>query len=110
MSNAKQIESDLISRGSFFAGNDPAGIAEEWADEFSPSDAAAWMDARFWDVSTAAALRDAGLSPQNAIDAAEAMIANEDDNDYTDGCPIYSCCNHDTPVQAIIDAHKLANE
>ena len=109
MTAAQQIESDLISRGSFFAGNDPASIAEEWADEFSPSDAAAWMDARFWDVSTAAALRDAGLSPQNAIDAAEAMIANEDDNDYTDGCPIYSCCNHDTPVQAIIDAHKLAN-
>ena len=99
----------LNTAGTRYAGDSAHDIAVEWIDnDFDAESCAEWIAAGFWNPSTAAQLLDAGLSPDDAKNAADAMTENESDNDYTDGCPIYAACNGDIPAQEIIDAHKLA--
>ena len=100
----------LNEAGERFSGNSTYDMAQEWADaEFSPDDCAEWIQAGFWDAATAAALRDAGLSADDASNASIALIdATGDDGRYTDSDPIYSCCNGDTDTAVIIAQHKLS--
>jgi hypothetical protein len=48
-------------------------VAEEWElHDFSPDDAAAWIEtARCWDAGDAATLRDAGLTPKQCAQFSE---------------------------------------
>ncbi len=92
-----------------FSGNSTYDMAKEWADaEFSPDDVAEWIQAGFWNASTAAKLREAGLSADDAENAANALLDETgDDGRYTDNDPVYSCCNGDTDTAVIIAQHKL---
>jgi len=96
----------LVSNGERFTGSDAAEVAQEWIDYgFDADDVSDWCDIGCWDAATAAAWRDAGLSPDQVLDAARSLIDAEDEPEdtYTDGCPIYSCCNGDTDSQVVID-------
>jgi hypothetical protein len=99
----------LTRHGDRFAGNSATDIAADWiGNDFGVDDAAEWCEIGCWDADTAAKLRDAGLSAQDARDAADKLAEACDDaaEEYTDGDPIYSVCNADTRVQVIIDAAK----
>ena len=91
--NVKLIATDLVGRGSFFCANDPEGIAAEWADRFTPSDAAAWLDVGFWDASVADTIRDLGYTPE------QIKTISDDQTDrgieYSSGDLIYALCNRD---------------
>lgn len=99
----------LNEAGERFSGNSTYDMAQEWADaEFSPDACAEWIRAGFWNATTAAALRDAGLSANDASNASIALIdATGDDGRYTDNDPVYSCCNGDTDTAVLIAQHKL---
>lgn len=59
----------VITQAGEFAhgGEDPASVAQEWADEgFDADDVRAWLDARAFDASAAASMRDAGMTPDDA--------------------------------------------
>jgi hypothetical protein len=97
----------LQSHGERFAGNNPADEAQDWLDHgFSAAQAEGWCEAGFWDAATAAAMRDAGVTAQDAAKAAEAMIEEIGDGEagekYTDGDPIYAACNNDLSPDEII--------
>lgn len=119
----------LERHGDRFTGNNTDDEAQGWLDEgFDADSADAWCEIGCWDATTAAKWRDAGMTPSQISDAADAMLeaeiaewdaideaAAEEDHDwtpctresqYTDGNPIYSACNGDTRRQALIDAAK----
>lgn len=112
----------LTRHGDWFSGNNANDMAEGWLEGgFNVSDADSWCDVGVWEPDVAVKFRDAGLSPREVSDAAEALQeefadevrrAEELDESacgiympdrYTDGCPIYSACNGDTDPQEIID-------
>lgn len=100
------LAAELDSRGDRFAGNSVWDIAADWAEHFDDAtEAAEWMEIGFWDAATAAAVRDLGLTAEQAADKAEALEdACEDASaEYTDGSVIYSVCNNDTPVSVFAD-------
>lgn len=115
---ADEINVDLIAmaemlerHGDRFAGNDVDETAQEWLDhDFTAEIADPWCEIGTWDASTAAEFRDAGLTPTQVKDAAEAMTADLEDpaEEYTDGCPIYAACNNDIIADEIIEAAKDA--
>ena len=99
----------LTSHGDCFSGNNVDDQAQDWIDhDFVCDSANDWCEAGVWDAATAAALRDAGLTPQQATAASERLVDDMDDEareaEYTDGDPIYSACNGDTDIQLLIDA------
>ena len=97
----------LLSHGDTYAGSCPADVAAEWIDAgFTPGLADKWCDIGCWDAGITAQLRDAGLTPEQALAAADALTDGLDDpaEVYTDGDPIYSACNRDINVQVIVDA------
>jgi hypothetical protein len=120
----------LERHGDKFTGNNVADEAQGWLDEnFSAEEADEWCDIGVWDALTAATLRDAGVTPSKANDAAQKLIdaeieaweaidlaaAKDDpenwtpcerDSQYTDGDPIYSACNNDTNANEIVEAAK----
>ena len=119
----------LDRHGSTFAGNCADDTAQDWIDNgFERDSADDWCEIGCWDAATAAELRDSGLTPTQAQEAAQRLIeaetaewnAKDDaaakadadwtpcsrDSCYTDGDPIYSACNNDTLAQEIIDAAK----
>jgi hypothetical protein len=100
----------LKRHGLMFTGNDPEGEAQDWLDhDFTADTADGWCEIGVWDAATAAELRDAGLTPDEAKRAAQSLVEDKARQiRYTDGDPIYSACNGDTPVQEIIDAAKRA--
>lgn len=120
-----EIAQMLNGHGPQFTGNNVDDEAQGWLDEgFDAESAGEWCEIGCWDASTAARLRDAGLSAKDADTAADALIEVEKekwekedayamehdlelpdhDSEYTDGSPIYSACNNDTPVSKIIEA------
>ena len=104
MATIDDMTTELVSRGEFFAGLNPADIADEWLGyDFTSTSASKWLDISVWDAATAAALRDAGLSPDRVKATAERLAA-EDADRYTDGCPIYAACNGDYSVDNLIAA------
>lgn len=97
----------LERHGDRFTGNCTEDAAGDWiGNSFGAAAADDWCEIGCWDASTAAELRDAGLTPWQAHDAAERLTEDLEDaaKVYTDGDPIYSACNGDTPFQKIIDA------
>lgn len=110
MSNKKEILSVLIANGPTFSGGTATSardVAEDWDDhDFSADQVDDWCKVGCWDASTAAILRDAGLTPKSAKAAADKLVAAEEEpsNAYTDGCPIYAACNGDISPDVIIEA------
>lgn len=120
----------LERHGSTFSGNSSTDTAQDWLDNDFDADAAgSWCEIGCWDATVAAELRDTGLTPAQVDDAATKLRDAEDaewdaideaaaeadpdnwtpcnrDSKYTDGDPIYSVCNNDTPVQELINAAK----
>jgi hypothetical protein len=98
----------VYTAGERFHGDRAVEIAKEWISEgFDADEAGEWMAEGFWNPEAAAACRDAGLDSDDAAEAAKKLVeAAGDDNPYTDGDPIYSVCNDDTPVSVLIDAAK----
>lgn len=99
----------LRRHGDRFTGNNVEDEAQGWLDhDFDADDASGWCEIGCWDAATAAELRDGGLSPQAAHDAAESLVEGLEDSaeTYTDGDPIYSACNGDTDAQEIVNAAK----
>jgi len=102
------IEEILIAAGDMFSGNEPDETAAEWADEgFTPEQVQSWVDVGCWDALTAAALRDAKVTPERAaeraadlIDAAGGKIEAADV--YTDGSPMYATCNGDLSLDEFV--------
>ena len=99
----------LERRGYRFTGNNVEDEANEWIDNgFDADSAGGWCEIGCWDAATANILRDAGLTPAVANDAAQRLVDASENaaTDYTDGDPIYSACNGDTDVKEIIDMAK----
>ena len=91
--NTAAIKSDLVSRGVVFCGNDPDGIAAEWSENFTASDAAAWMDVGFWDGSKADTMRTLGYTPESIKAISDAQT--DSGIKYSSGDLIYALCNSD---------------
>ena len=99
---------DVLARfGDKFTANDPEFTARRWA-RFgcAATEVAEWCEIGCWDLSALSAWRSAGLTPAQVKAAAKKLVADLDDpsEKYTNGCPIYSCCNHDTSTDVIVDA------
>lgn len=98
----------VVSRhGDMFTGGMARNAAQGWVDAgFEPSYADAWMDAGWWDCDRAGTARDLGLTPQQTIDRAAALIdaVKNGSPRYTDGSPIYSICNGDTSLDVLVSA------
>lgn len=98
----------LRAAGERFAGNDVTEMATDWYDhDFDASEVSDWCDIGCWNPSVAAQWRDAGLTPAIVTTAAEALLASlpeecDPADVYTDGCPIYSCCNEDTDPEVVL--------
>lgn len=102
--------------GDMYTGSTAADEARDWVDHgFTSVSADPWCAVGVWDASTAADLRDAGLSPDAVQAAAESLTDGMEGKDvlmrYTGGGPIYAACNGDlTARDAIIyEAQRLAS-
>ena len=108
------VDSDIVAiadvldpYGDRMAGGDVEATAHEWRDHsFTPDEVDEWCEIGCWDPATADEFRDAGLTPAQVEAAAEKLVEGLDDptTEYTDGCPIYSVCNHDTDSDVIVGA------
>jgi len=105
---ANEYMQDMLTRqGDRFAGNNVADEAQDWSDhDFGVDDASDWCDIGVWDAATAAEFRDAELTPDQVDAAAERLVEGLEDptDEYTDGDPLYSACNGDTPIEEIVAA------
>ena len=108
-----RVEKVLISHGDFFSGGcqNAAREARQWVDRgFDAIDVDSWCSVNVWDAQAAKAWCLAGMTPDDVTAAAALLIENHGTDSYTDGCPIYSCCNGDTDTDVIVDAHELLKE
>jgi hypothetical protein len=108
-----RVKDVLISHGDFFSGGcgNVTGEARQWVDRgFDAADVDAWCEVNVWDAQAAIVWSRAGLTPDDVTAAAKLLLENHGTDSYTDGCPIYSCCNGDTDLDVIVDAHKLIAE
>lgn len=99
----------LLAAGERFSGNDVADEAECWVEfGFTAETAWEWVQIGCWASWAAREWRDAGLTPDDVAAAAADMVdgCGEPDVEWTDSCPIYSCCNDDTDPQDVIDHHR----
>lgn len=108
--NLSEMAAVLNRHGSVYTGGHAAEMAQDWLDnDFTPAQADEWCEAGFWAPDVAAQVRDAGVTPDQAVAASasltEAIGEDEDAGEvYTDGDPIYAVCNNDTAVSVLIDA------
>lgn len=102
----------LNDAGDRYSGDDAYNIANEWIEAgFSEDECPEWVSAGFWSPAAASQISDAGMTPDEAVAAANYLIdVAGDNNTYTDGCPIYSLCNCDTSASEFIEAHRLISE
>lgn len=102
------IATVLLAAGERFAGNNVTEVATDWFDhDFDTDSVSDWCDIGVWNPSVAAEWRGAGLTPQIVAAAAEVLIESLPDGSdpcdtYTDGCPIYACCNDDYDPGVIV--------
>ena len=99
---------DVLARfGDRWTAGDVEFTARRWA-RFgcAAAEVAEWCEIGCWDLSALNDWRSAGLTPAQVKAAAEKLVADLDDptDEYTNGCPIYSCCNYDTSTDVIVDA------
>jgi hypothetical protein len=94
---AEEMIRVLASHGATFDGGSLARreeIAQDWADyDFSAAQADAWMDAGYWDASTAAEAREAGYTPATTLAYPEGHRLAKSGMD-----PIYAACNGDISI------------
>lgn len=103
----------LIAAGELFAGEKPEEEAEYWVEcGFVAKTAWEWVQIECWSPFVARQWRDAGLTPDDVAAAAADMVngCSEPDLQWTDSCPINSCCYDDTDPQDLIDHHRSMNE
>jgi hypothetical protein len=95
----KSMKRELIIRGECFSGSNPDSIAADWAERFTVSVAAGWMDAGFWDADAAESCKKAGYSPRKM----QAIAEDQADRgiEYSSGDLIYALCNGDASVDDI---------
>jgi hypothetical protein len=93
------MKHELIIRGECFSGSNPDSIAKDWAERFSVSVAACWMDYGFWDADAAESCKDAGYSPRKMYDIAKDQA--DRGIEYSSGDLIYALCNGDASVDDI---------
>lgn len=109
------VDSDIIEiadvldpYGDRMAGGDVEATAHEWRDHsFTPDEVDEWCEIGCWNPATAAVWRESGLTPEIVATAAEVLLlslpeGSDPRDSYTDGCPIYSCCNDDTDPEVMI--------
>jgi hypothetical protein len=99
----------LLAAGERFSGNDVVDQAECWVEfGFTAETAWEWVQIGCWASWVAREWRDAGLTPDNVKTAAESLVDNssEPDVEWTDSCPIYSCCDDDTDPEEVIEEHE----
>lgn len=102
-----QIAHVLRSHGEMFYGSDEYESAGSWVFEgFTASQVDAWCRVAVWDASTAAAFRDAKMTPAKVKATAERMVEADGADAYTSGCPIYAACNGDIDPQRIVKAYR----
>jgi hypothetical protein len=93
----REMAEMLERHGDLFTGNCLEDEAASWEENgFSVEEADRWCSVGFWDASTAAEFRDAGVTPEQVAEAAERIAS--------DGDPIYSACNGDMPVSVLLAA------
>jgi hypothetical protein len=91
----------LRRHGDRFTGSNCEDEAASWEEHgFTVTEADKWCSVGFWDAAAAAAFRDAGATPEQVAEAAERIASDE----FTDGNPIYSVCNGDTPIRVLLAA------
>jgi hypothetical protein len=94
--------------GDRMAGGDVEATAHEWRDHsFTADEVDEWCEIGCWNPATAAVWRESGLTPEIVATAAEVLLlslpeGSDPRDSYTDGCPIYSCCNHDTDPEVMV--------
>jgi hypothetical protein len=97
----------LRSHGAAFDGGSDQSrleLARDWMDaDFDGADVYDWCEVGCWDADTARQFAAEGLTPAEVKEAAEKLVKQNGTDAYTDGCPVYSVCNGDTPVKAIVD-------
>jgi hypothetical protein len=106
----REIAAVLDAYGEVFTGGRAGEVADEWiACGFTdPDDVNGWCMASVWEPSVAAALRSEGVGPHKVSEIQSKLTAGLSREEraalWTDGCPVYSICNGDTPVTAILNA------
>jgi len=104
----------LDAAGSTVAGDDPLESAQQWIDagfNFSIPDISDWIDAGVWNPEVAYEFEDAGYTPSQITEVAQAMLdetANPDEcaRIWHDGCPIYDACQIDSGAELIAYAEQ----
>jgi hypothetical protein len=108
-----RVKSVLISHGDCYSGGECnlTFFARQWVDRgFDAIDVDSWCSVNVWDAQAAKMWSIAGLTPDDVAAAAKLLLEKNGADSYTDGCPIYSCCNGDTDLDVIVDAHELLKE
>lgn len=94
----------VIANDDKLSGGNTYEVALDWMSQgFSAADVAGWTEAGCWDAWTAKALADAGLTPEQAIEVADAVCEHADE-----GSPITlidEICNGDVDIQVLLDWH-----
>jgi hypothetical protein len=103
MAKMREMAKMLVSHGESFSGLDPFAIAEDWVDHgFGVWDADEWCDVGVWDAASAAAFRDAGLTPGQVAETAR-RLNGQGDRDID---VVYAICNGDMDASVMIEAAK----
>jgi hypothetical protein len=108
-----RVKAALLSYGDCYSGGECnlTFFARQWVDRgFDAADVDSWCEVNVWDAQAAKAWSIAGLTPDDVVEAAKLLLENHGTDSYSNGCPIYSCCNGDTDLDVIVDASKLLKE
>jgi hypothetical protein len=104
--NIAAIADVMLMYGERYHGWRPVDVAREWDRyDFTALGVELWCDAGVWRPDVAAAFAAAEMTSDDACYAADRMVEQHGADGYTDGCPIYACCDGDLDPAAIIAAH-----
>lgn len=96
----------VIASDDKLSGGNTYEVALDWMSQgFSPADVAGWTEIGCWDAWTAKELADAGLTPGQAMEAADAVCEHADH-----GSPIGlidEICNGDVSIKVLLDQHAV---
>lgn len=104
--NIDTIAEYLRMYGERYHGRRPVDVAREWDRHgFIVCGVEVWCAVGVWRPDLAAAFAAADMEPVDVCAAADRLVEQHGADRYTDGCPIYACCNGDIDPAAIIAAH-----